>query len=289
MSKKPILLVTGGSSYLGRYLTGRAVETGLVYATYATQPAKIKAGNPVQLDLTQQHDVLALITQLTPQAIIHCAAANPGSDERLMMQINAAGSGYVAEGAAAVGARLVHVSTDMVHAGVAAPYADEVSPTPTTLYGHSKAAAEGAVAAASPGAAIVRTSLIYGLAEMDRGTSSFAGRLKSGQPLVLFRDALRQPIWVESLATALLKLAFEVVDFAGFLNVAGSQALSREAFGRRMLAWWQVEGRHLVQSGLAADLPDPPPLDLRLTTDKAERLLKMSFPGVDEVLTRARQ
>lgn len=287
MSNKPALFVTGGSGYLGQYLTGRAAETCLVYASYATKPEQIKAGIPESLDITDRRDVLALITRLSPQAIIHCAAANPGSNEGVMMQVNAAGSRYVAEGAAAVGARLVHVSSDTVHDGRHAPYDDEALPAPINLYGRSKAAAEAAVAEVYPAAAIVRTSLIYGLHEIDRGTSGFAERLTAGRPLVLFRDVLRQPIWIESLATALLKLAFEVVDFAGILNVVGNQVLSRETFGRRMLEWWQVEERHLAQSGLAADLPHPPPLDLRLTTAKAQRTLKMSFPGVDEVLARA--
>jgi dTDP-4-dehydrorhamnose reductase len=289
MSNKPTLLVTGGSGYLGRHLTPRAAETCLVYATYGTDPERIKAGIPESLDVTSRRDVLDLIARLSPRAIIHCAAANPGSDEGMMMQVNAAGSRYVAEGAAAVGARLVHVSSDTVHDGQHAPYDDEAPSAPINLYGRSKAAAEAAVAEVYPAAAIVRTSLIYGLYEMDRGTSGFAERLKAGRPLFLFRDVLRQPVWTESLVTALLKLAFEVMDFAGILNVVGNQELSRETFGRRMLEWWQVEERHLARSGLAADLPHPPPLDLRLTTAKAEKVLRMSFPGVDDVLTRASQ
>lgn len=289
MSNKPTLLVTGGSGYLGRHLTHKAVETCLVHTTYATKPGQIKAGIPEALNVTNRRDVLALITRLSPQAIIHCAAANPGSDEGVMMRVNAAGSRYVAEGAAAVGARLVHVSSDTVHDGRHAPYDDEAPSAPINLYGQSKAAAEAAVAEVYPTAAIVRTSLIYGLHEIDRGTSGFAKHLKAGRPLLLFRDVLRQPVWIESLATALLKLAFEVVDFAGILNVVGNQVMSREAFGRRMLEWWQVEERHLAQSGLAADLPHPLPLDLRLSTAKAEKALKMSFPSVDEVLARAGQ
>jgi dTDP-4-dehydrorhamnose reductase len=131
---------------------------------------------------------------------------------------------------------------------------------------------------------IVRTSLIYGLEEMDRGTESFVKRIEAGQTLILFKDVVRQPIWVESLAEALLKLA--ELDFAGVLNVAGCQALTREEFGRRLLAWWQVDPRGLLQSGRAADISNTIPLDLRMTITKAEQLLQMTFPGVDEVLAR---
>ncbi|RME42209.1 MAG: hypothetical protein D6796_14725, partial [Caldilineae bacterium] len=67
------------------------------------------------------------------------------------------------------------------------------------------------------------------------------------------------------------------------------QALSREAFGRRMLAWWGVEGEGRIGVGRAADLAVHAPLDLRLTITAAETLLGMSFPGVEAVLADNRR
>lgn len=285
--RQKTLLITGGSGYLGRHLTAKAVEAFEVFTTYSTQADQIKAGRPLPLDLTDREAVLRLIADLTPQAIIHTAAINPGrGGDEVMRRVNVDGSRYVAEGAAAAGARLVHVSTDVVHDGRHPPYADEARPTPLNEYGRSKAAAEAVVAKITPQAAIVRTSLIYGLTEMDRGTEGFVKRLEAGLPLVLFSDVIRQPVWVDPLAEALLKLA--VMDFAGILNVAGRQALTREEFGRRMLAWWQVDPRGLLQSGRAADASETIPLDLRLNISKAEQLLQMSLPGVDEVLAQTR-
>jgi dTDP-4-dehydrorhamnose reductase len=287
MTGQSTLLITGGSGYLGRYLTARAVEAFEVFATYSSHAGQIKAGRPLLLDLTDREAVLRRIADLSPQAIIHTAAINPGrGDDEAMKPVNLDGSRYIAEAAAAVGARLVHVSTDVVHDGRHAPYADEARPSPLNEYGRSKAAAEAVVAEITPQAAIVRTSLIYGLSEMDRGTASFVKRLEAGQPLVLFSDVIRQPVWVESLAEALLKLV--ALDFAGMLNVAGRQALTREEFGRRMLAWWQVDPRGLLQSGRAADVSETIPLDLRLRINKAEQLLQLTLPGVDEVLAQAK-
>ncbi len=287
MFSRKNLLVTGGSGYLGRHLTAKATETFSVYATYNTHADQIKAGYALPIELTNRAAVLRLITNLAPQAIIHTAAVNPGGDEQDMMPVNADGSRYVAEGAVAVGARLIHVSSDVVYGGQNAPYDDDDSPAPINLYGRSKATAEAAVAEVDPQAAIVRTSLIYGLTEMDRGTESFVRRLQAGRPLVLFNDVIRQPIWIETLVEALLKLV--EIDFAGPLNVAGRQALTREEFGRRMLAWWQVDHRGLLQSGPAADISHTIPLDLRMSVTKAEQLLQMSLPGVDEVLAMQRE
>ncbi len=280
--KREILLVTGGSSYLGRHLTVRAAEKYTVFTTYHHHPDQIRAGQPLPLDLADRAAVLHLFEMVRPQAVIHAAAINPGGDDGAMADVNAAGSGYVAEGAAAVGARLVHVSTDVVHNGQNAPYADDAPPTPLNRYGRSKAAAEAAVAELCPQAVIVRTSLIYGLQEMDRGTAGFAQRLVQGEGLVLFSDVVRQPVWVETLSQALLKLI--ELDFAGFVNVAGRQALTRAEFGRRMLAYWGVDGLDRITSGRAADVSESIPLDLRLTVERGETLLQMTFPGVDEVL-----
>jgi len=281
--KAKIILVTGGSGYLGRHLCARASKTYTVSTTYRTHPNEIEVGDPVQLELTDRDAVLRLVQDLAPSAIIHTAAINPGQgDERAMRQANIEGSRYVAEAAVGVGARLVHVSTDVVHDGRHAPYADDAPPSPLNAYGRSKAAAEAVVAEIDPQAAIVRTSLIYGLDEMDRGTAGFVERLKKGEPLVLFNDVIRQPVWVENLAEALLKLT--ETDFAGILNVAGRQAMTREEFGRRMLDWWQIDPGDLLSSGRAADISDTIPLDLRMSVTRAEQLLQMDLLGVDEVL-----
>lgn len=285
MTSRRILLITGGSGYLGRHLTRKAAEDFNVYATYNANPAPIKAGQAVSLNLANRARVLNFVTELKPQIIIHTAAVNPGDQDQNMMPVNAGGSRYVAEAAVAVGARLIHLSSDLVHDGKNSPYDDEASPTPLNLYGRSKAAGEAAVAEVDPQAVMVRTSLIYGLQLLDRGTAGFVERLNTGQPLILFNDVVRQPIWIESLVAALLKLAD--IDFGGRLNVTGGQPISREEFGRRMLAWWQVDPRGLLRSGRAADISDTIPLDLRLSTAKAEQLLKMTFPGVAEVLARA--
>jgi dTDP-4-dehydrorhamnose reductase len=103
--------------------------------------------------------------------------------------------------------------------------------------------------------------------------------------LVLFSDVIRQPVWVDSLAAALLKLSD--VAYGGLLNVVGQQALTREEFGRKMLDWWQADTGDLIEAGRAAEISDMIPLDLRMVTGRAEQLLDMNFPGVDDVLSAA--
>ena len=188
----------------------------------------------------------------------------------------------MAAAAVAVGARLVHVSSDTVFGGTGAPYADDASPDPVNLYGQTKAHGERWVSDVDPAAAIVRTSLIYGTTQMDRGTASFADRLASGQPLQLFADVLRQPVWADALATGLLTLALDRPDVAGTLNLAGGEVLTarRVRHGHAgVLAPGHTAGVELVNATGRTGVP----LDLRLRHDRA-RSLGLATPGVTEVL-----
>jgi dTDP-4-dehydrorhamnose reductase len=280
------LLVTGASGYLGRALSRRASRLGTLelHSGYASRPQRVCAGRPVRLDMSLPDDVQTTVLDLAPDVIIHTAAAVPGEDEARMLAVNADGAGALAEAASKLGARLVHVSTDVLFDGTQAPYSESDEPSPTNAYSRSKAAGEATVRSACPSAAIVRTSLIYGLQEMDRGIAGIAAQLEAGGEPTLFRDVTRQPIWVESLAEVLLALAMNETGYAGVLNVVGKQAIDRATFARKLLEWWQVPGRERASDVLAADLPEPPPLDLRMNTKRVDALLGIALPGVDEVL-----
>jgi dTDP-4-dehydrorhamnose reductase len=285
--EEPVLLITGASGYLGRHLGRRAAAYGRVYPAVHRDSGSMGDGAFV-LDVGDRSAVLDLVERLQPTAIIHTAAVNPGQgDDAEMLRVNAEGSRNVAEGAVAVGARLVAVSTDIVHDGRAGPYADEALATPINAYGRSKADGEVAVLEIDPSALVVRTSLMYGLDEMDRGTAGFAERLTRGESVSLFSDVLRNPVHVDTLSDALLELA--QIEYSGVLNVAGGQALSREDFGVRMLSYWGVGNLDRVRSALASDISDAIPIDVRLDSSRAENLLGMTFPGVDVVLEPSRR
>ena len=234
------------------------------------------------------------MSALGPDAIIHAAAANPGRPEASFDASNRAAPAALARTAASLGIRLVHVSTDSVFNGTvwrgrAGPYPDGAPVSPINHYGETKAAGEAAVLAAHPGTVSVRTSLIYGLHEPDRGTAEFVRRLRAGQPVRLFVDAIRQPVWVEALAAGLVRLATELASVHGVINLAGSQALDRAAFARRMLRYWgvseEVLSGPLVADVRASEVSASVPLDLRLELRRALEL-GLDCPGVDEVLAR---
>ena len=264
------LLVTGGSGYLGREIVRRA--PGAVGTAYT-------GDGEARLDVRDSGAVRALIESVRPACVIHSAYARSGD---AAWDVNVSGAHNVAVSAAAAGARLVHLSTDVVFAGDAGrPYGEADAPRPVTAYGRSKAEAEAAVRAAHPGATIVRTSLIYGGPELSNHERAVLDAVDGAAPMAFFADEIRCPAHVGDLAQAVLELSH--LSFAGPLHVAGPDAVSRYGFARLVAA---AHGRDasLVEASLSAALPDPRPLDCRLDCRLARSLLGTRMRGVREVL-----
>jgi dTDP-4-dehydrorhamnose reductase len=187
------------------------------------------------------------------------------------------GSVNVASACASVGARLLHVSTDVVFDGaLGRGYREDDSPSPITDYGRAKLVAERAVARLCPGALVVRTSLIYGGAEPSRHESDACG----GR-VAFFTDELRSPVQVGDLASALLELIG--LDERGVLHVAGADSVSRYEFARLVVAarGGDPDG---VRSASFREMGLDRPADCTLDSSRAQALLRTRLRGVREVL-----
>jgi dTDP-4-dehydrorhamnose reductase len=96
----------------------------------------------------------------------------------------------------------------MVFEGEHVSYSETDTPNPITDYARAKAIAEGLVLGRLEGqATVVRTSLITDSAPLDPLSVWVVKGLQADQPLTLFVDELRCPIWVEGLAAAVWELA----------------------------------------------------------------------------------
>ena len=142
--------------------------------------------------------------RLRPACVIHTAYSEYGP---AAYATTVEGSVNVARAANANGARLIHLSTDVVFDGRGgAPYRESDPLSPITTYGRHKAEAEQAVAAAHAHAMIVRTSLIYGGPQPSRHEQTALDVAAGGASLAFYTDELRCPVAVSDLAAALLAL-----------------------------------------------------------------------------------
>lgn len=275
------LLITGGTGYLGGALVRRAREAGhTVAATYFSQaPPATEGVTWLPLDVRDTLAVEEALEGLRPEVVIHTAFVQGGPE---LMAVTADGAGNVARAAAALGARLIHMSSDVIFDGEReGAYNEADPPEPISDYGRAKARAEQLVAVAHPGAAIVRTSLIYGFAPIDR-ISRFALDVAEGRSEAsLFSDEYRCPVYVEDLAEALLELAGS--DYSGVLNIAGAERVSRYELGRLIARAWGVDPAGLLPA-LSAESPVRRPRNCTLDIGRARALLRTRLRGVREVV-----
>ncbi len=276
------LLIIGGSGYLGSHLARRAQRGWHVVATYFSHPPDLSGCQTVPLDIRDGRAVVELFSRLRPYAVIHTAAdmSSPAAMQAVIVQ----GTRHIAAAAGAMGTRLIHLSSDIVFDGEHGPYSETDTPCPITPYGEAKAAAEQAVADLCPKASIVRTSLIYGFSPPDPRTMWVLNSVRHGQPITLFTDELRCPVWVEQLAAALLELiTLDEASAAGVWHLAGPQPLSRYQFGRRLVRAWGLNPAGITP-GLSRESGLFRPRDCRLDVSKAQARLRSPLWGVDEVL-----
>jgi dTDP-4-dehydrorhamnose reductase len=186
------LLVTGGCGYLGREVVARAPARGWqVRATWFERPPS-SGGDWVRVDVRDEDALAEAVGGV--DAVVH-TAYKQGERE---WDVNVVGSAAVAR--AAVGRRLIHLSTDLVFSGERGSYREDDEPAPVNSYGRSKAEAERRVAAAHPDATIARTSLIYGGGEP--GPQERLAR----ENRRFFVDEVRSPVQLGDLADAVLEL-----------------------------------------------------------------------------------
>lgn len=141
----------------------------LARALQATVPAGVElaAVDRSTLDLANIEQIAKVIEAYRPAVLINAAAYTAvdvaESDRDAAFAVNANAVGAMAKGCRAVGARLVHVSTDFVFDGTkGSPYKTDDATNPLSVYGASKLDGERQIAAvAGLQWSIIRTAWVY--------------------------------------------------------------------------------------------------------------------------------
>ena len=265
------ILVTGGAGYLGSEVCRQAVAAGhdvIALRLHAEPPH----GRAVRLDLRDDDHVQRTFLKHGPGLVVHTAYRQ--ADEALEGDVVRA-TRNVALAAHRTGARLVHLSTDLVFDGEkGSPYAEDDDCRPVSPYGVAKLRAEELARALHPQAIVVRTSLLYGKPEpgpQERLALSDAA---------FYVDEIRCPTVAGDLAAALLELGTGDAP-PGLLHVAGSEAVSRYELAR-LLRGAHGGDPETVRSATSPRLGRA--RDVSLDTSRAAALLRTRLRGAREVL-----
>ena len=250
------VLITGGAGLVAGHLVRTAPTAAEVHVTWRTSPP---VTGPVahQVDLCDADAVRSLCDQVRPDLVVHTAYSQSSEAD----VVDATRS--VAASAAACGARLVYLSSDMVFGGDAAPYDEDAAPDPLNDYGRWKLAAEQLAAEHVPGALVTRTSLVVSGDPLDHQARWLQRALTAGEEVTLFDDEFRTPVQGHDLAGAIWDLVAD--GAAGVVHLAGPERLSRAQVGLRCAAQMGL-ATGLVRTASAADHPDPRPRDLSLAS-----------------------
>src|ERR1700733_3655106 len=192
-----LVTVFGGSGFIGRHVVRALAKREYRIRVAVRRPelaghlqplGRVGQIHAVQANLRYPASVEAAMRD--SHAAINLVGILAESGAQTFDAVQGAGAGAVAKAAAAVGARMVHVS---------AIGADENSPA---RYGRSKAAGEKAVLAAVPSATILRPSVLFG--PEDQFTNRFAALAQISPMLPLIGGGLTkmQPVYVGDVATA---------------------------------------------------------------------------------------
>jgi len=226
-------LIVGSRGQLGRGLQA-CVPSGV----------EIVAHDYDTLDITDCAAVGAMVEAERPELILNAAAYTAvdkaEADEVAAQAVNAAAVGLLADAARAVGARLVHISTDFVFDGTSGiPYAPDAIPNPLGVYGRTKLDGERLAGAT---ALIVRTAWVY--APTGHNFVRTMLRLMAERPEVsVVADQIGTPTYAPGLAAALWTLADKGVIGIHHYTDAGAAswydfavAIQEEALAAGLLA-----------------------------------------------------
>ena len=254
-------------------------------------------------DFSNLSGLIETVQRVKPDVIVnaaaHTAVDKAESEPEFTRTLNALAPGVLAEQANALGAWLVHYSTDYVFDGSGStPWRETDATAPLSIYGSTKLEGEQRVAS-HPKHLILRTSWVYAA----RGGNFAKTMLRlAGEhdALTVIDDQFGAPTSAELLADVTahaLQAAFQRPELAGLYHCVASGETTWCGYARYVLAqaqalgWVLKAGPEQVASTPTANYPTPArrPLNSRLDTTRLQTSFNLALPtwqhGVTRMLT----
>jgi len=207
---KPAILLIGNNGQVGRELSRTLPALG-----------EVTSLDRQQLDISKPEEIRRAIRAFRPSLIVNAAAYTAvdkaESEETLARTINADAPAAMAREAKAIGACLVHYSTDYVFDGLkTAPYEVGDPTNPQNVYGRTKLEGEHAVQESGAQHLIFRTEWVYGT-EGRNFLLTILRLATQREELRIVCDQRGAPTWSREIAKATTNILAQIYEPAGAL------------------------------------------------------------------------
>ncbi|MCO5124619.1 MAG: dTDP-4-dehydrorhamnose reductase [Rhizobacter sp.] len=258
---------------------------------------------PLRADFAAPETLAATVRAVAPQLIVnaaaHTAVDKAEAEPDLALAINATAPGVIAREACALGAWIVHYSTDYVFDGSgSAPWTEDAPTGPLNVYGRTKLEGEMAIRASGCRHLILRTSWVYAA----RGSNFARTMLRLAaerDALDVIDDQIGAPTGADLLADITahaVRMAMARPELGGTYHAAASGETSWCGYARHVVGFAREAGQALkatpeaVRPVPTSAYPTPAkrPHNSRLDTTKLRATFDLTLPswqsGVERML-----
>jgi dTDP-4-dehydrorhamnose reductase len=227
------LLITGITGVAGFNALDHFLRScpGRVLGIRPTQTWQMVGPAVVALDTEDEDGLTRLFREHRFRSVLNttgnCALKSCELDPAMAHRTNVASAANVSRVARAFGARLVHLSSDLVFSGLLGrPYTESDPIDPVTVYGKTMAEGERVVLGSDPGSAVLRISLPMG-PSFNRHAGAIdwiQSRFRNNRPATLYFDEVRCCTYVDDLNAVFER--FLTGSAAGLFHAGGPRGIT---------------------------------------------------------------
>ena len=259
---------------------------------------------PLVADFSDPESLATTVRAVAPQIIVnaaaHTAVDKAESEPELARRLNALAPGVLAREAAALGAWLVHYSTDYVFDGSGStPWIEDAPTGPLSVYGRTKLEGEETIRGSGARHLIFRTSWVYAA----RGGNFAKTMLKLARErdrLTVIDDQIGAPTGADLLADITahaVRTALQRPDVSGTYHAVNGGETSWHGYASHVIAFARANGQPIRVAPDAivpvptSAFPTPAkrPGNSRMNTTRLRDMFGLTLPswqsGVDRMLT----
>ena len=247
--------VFGASGMLGFAVCESVLRRGFRLCAYSNNSRVLTFGTlkSKRMPFSNEDQMTRELFDQWPDAVINCAAISSPDEVNKSLEhsqmVNVKGAYRLASIASHIGARFIHVSSDMVFDGSKSPYRSTDMPNPLGAYGAQKLEAEKKILSVTDeNLVILRVTLLNGNSPQGKRSphEKILQSLAGGSKLKLFDDEIRQPCSVENLSEVMVEL-LERHNLNGLFHWAGSEEISRFELGIKILERFGINSNQIIR------------------------------------------